>query len=255
MAIIKCSECGKEISDKSKTCVHCGNPLDETKKSKNNKKENKNPNKSNIVVKIILLSILCFYCISAIIFNFVNGTELSGGALFALLLLIFLFTLSIYSIRKNVITLRTLSDKVKKSESNDKPIQRNKIIIGITIGIVGVVIVISILLSVLIGNNTNTNLQYKLKYETSDGNWVIFFDDGTHYREVSGITKATYTFDKNNRKIILKETQKVASDTFQVEIHFDFINTKELRQTAIKVNGIENSINPPVIWKSIEVKK
>lgn len=27
MALIKCSECGKEISDKAKVCVNCGNPI------------------------------------------------------------------------------------------------------------------------------------------------------------------------------------------------------------------------------------
>lgn len=27
MALIKCSECGKEISDKSKKCIYCGNPI------------------------------------------------------------------------------------------------------------------------------------------------------------------------------------------------------------------------------------
>ena len=27
--LIKCPECGKEISDKSKQCIHCGFPLDE----------------------------------------------------------------------------------------------------------------------------------------------------------------------------------------------------------------------------------
>ena len=29
MALITCPECGKEISDKSKQCVHCGYPLDD----------------------------------------------------------------------------------------------------------------------------------------------------------------------------------------------------------------------------------
>ncbi|MBR0341667.1 MAG: ribosomal protein L7/L12 [Oscillospiraceae bacterium] len=29
MALIKCPECGKEISDKSHQCIHCGFPLDE----------------------------------------------------------------------------------------------------------------------------------------------------------------------------------------------------------------------------------
>ena len=27
MALIKCSECGKEISDKANTCPSCGNPI------------------------------------------------------------------------------------------------------------------------------------------------------------------------------------------------------------------------------------
>lgn len=27
MALIKCPECGKEISDQAKTCIHCGAPL------------------------------------------------------------------------------------------------------------------------------------------------------------------------------------------------------------------------------------
>lgn len=27
MALIKCSECGKEVSDKAATCPQCGNPL------------------------------------------------------------------------------------------------------------------------------------------------------------------------------------------------------------------------------------
>lgn len=29
MALIKCPECGKEISDKSHQCIHCGYPLEE----------------------------------------------------------------------------------------------------------------------------------------------------------------------------------------------------------------------------------
>ena len=35
MALIKCSECGKEISDKAEMCVNCGNPIQkEIKKEK-----------------------------------------------------------------------------------------------------------------------------------------------------------------------------------------------------------------------------
>lgn len=34
MALIKCPECGKEVSDKAKSCIHCGYPLDECKDEK-----------------------------------------------------------------------------------------------------------------------------------------------------------------------------------------------------------------------------
>ena len=37
MALIKCPECGKEISDKSKQCIHCGYPLDELKMNNTNR--------------------------------------------------------------------------------------------------------------------------------------------------------------------------------------------------------------------------
>lgn len=40
MALIKCPECESSISDKSKTCIHCGYPLkSETHSSKKNEKE------------------------------------------------------------------------------------------------------------------------------------------------------------------------------------------------------------------------
>ena len=33
MALIKCPECGKEVSDKAPTCIHCGYPLSTQKES------------------------------------------------------------------------------------------------------------------------------------------------------------------------------------------------------------------------------
>lgn len=32
MALIKCSDCGKEVSDNARACIHCGNPLPKKKK-------------------------------------------------------------------------------------------------------------------------------------------------------------------------------------------------------------------------------
>lgn len=34
MAIINCPECGKEVSDKAKVCIHCGYPLEEMNSAK-----------------------------------------------------------------------------------------------------------------------------------------------------------------------------------------------------------------------------
>lgn len=35
MALIKCPECGKEVSDRAKTCIHCGCPLEEASSAGN----------------------------------------------------------------------------------------------------------------------------------------------------------------------------------------------------------------------------
>ena len=32
MALIKCSECGKEVSDKAESCPNCGNPINQASK-------------------------------------------------------------------------------------------------------------------------------------------------------------------------------------------------------------------------------
>ena len=46
MALIKCSECGKEISDKAEVCLHCGNPIQKTIKEEK-KKQRKSFNELN----------------------------------------------------------------------------------------------------------------------------------------------------------------------------------------------------------------
>lgn len=51
MALIKCNECGKEISDKAKTCIHCGNPIfKESIKNINKKKWEELSNEDKIKI-------------------------------------------------------------------------------------------------------------------------------------------------------------------------------------------------------------
>ena len=65
MALIKCPECGKEISDKSPKCVNCGYPLTEGSKEQKNNKHKK-------IFLIIALFIICVLISIVIIFSISN---------------------------------------------------------------------------------------------------------------------------------------------------------------------------------------
>ncbi|HTO17488.1 MAG TPA: zinc-ribbon domain-containing protein [Edaphocola sp.] len=70
MAIINCSECGKEVSDKAEKCPNCGNPINpyrpilkaqQVSKSRNGKNEGcflQTLNIGCIIIFIIILIIL-----------------------------------------------------------------------------------------------------------------------------------------------------------------------------------------------------
>lgn len=71
MAMIKCPECGKEISENAKSCPNCGNPMNSTSKLENSKPKKK---KLPILVKIpyfIVGALLLIGGISAM----TNGTK------------------------------------------------------------------------------------------------------------------------------------------------------------------------------------
>ena len=72
MALIKCPECEKEISDKAKTCIHCGYHLSVHQK-KETLKDSKIKfegfiKKSNVkkVIYIFLIVLILFFCFSTI---------------------------------------------------------------------------------------------------------------------------------------------------------------------------------------------
>lgn len=80
MALIKCCECGKEVSDKAKSCIHCGCPIEQEENVEVLNNQNYNIveeeqdfyNKSNIDLtkgeKILIEgNITCIGCILGII--------------------------------------------------------------------------------------------------------------------------------------------------------------------------------------------
>ena len=67
MALIKCSECGKEISDKSKVCIHCGNKI---------KKNKKKINENLLIIIIVVAVLLVLSIIIAVITSIKNKPDL-----------------------------------------------------------------------------------------------------------------------------------------------------------------------------------
>lgn len=57
MALIKCPECGKEVSDKAKSCIHCGYPINVSKVKTNDEiiEHAKQKKKIGLIVFIILI--------------------------------------------------------------------------------------------------------------------------------------------------------------------------------------------------------
>ena len=64
MAMIKCSECGAEISDKAKTCIHCGCPVSvEVVQGKLMLKVSKHPRDKQPLARVGILPNVSLYLI------------------------------------------------------------------------------------------------------------------------------------------------------------------------------------------------
>lgn len=68
MAMIKCSECGKEISDKAFTCPNCGNPIKAIKDAQIDQQNREYSKNYNIQIRL--------YNILAFVIALVAGMEL-----------------------------------------------------------------------------------------------------------------------------------------------------------------------------------
>lgn len=97
MSLIKCSECGKEISDKAKQCINCGAPIEKETKAiikedasekisrekTNEEKENKKvPVKDKILIFVFLLLIIGIPILSYTLFGSektLTCTKISSG--------------------------------------------------------------------------------------------------------------------------------------------------------------------------------
>ena len=83
MALVKCSECGKEISTNSEKCIHCGTKLKDEVRTKNvivdiDTENNNHENKENIIDKYKTITFIISGLIIAIIMVYYYGNTLKG---------------------------------------------------------------------------------------------------------------------------------------------------------------------------------
>jgi len=70
MALIKCPECGNNVSDKAKNCPHCGNPINSQWETINTHHEGcflQTLNTGCIIVACIIISIIISLVIVALV--------------------------------------------------------------------------------------------------------------------------------------------------------------------------------------------
>lgn len=96
--IIKCPECGENVSTEAKTCPNCGYPIKKLKKKAN-------PQAHALWKDIVGISVsgvgLVFICPPLIAFGFFNNLAVFWTGLIAFILLIFPFVVSlIYLLRR-----------------------------------------------------------------------------------------------------------------------------------------------------------
>ncbi len=74
MALIKCSECENEVSDKAKSCQKCGGPINPENKITSEQKINDKLESNNINIWMLLLSVV-FPLITPLIYQFTKASK------------------------------------------------------------------------------------------------------------------------------------------------------------------------------------
>ena len=110
MALIKCNECGNEISDKAKVCPNCGNPITTNKKKKKSYEEltfqEKKKIKEIMRKKGLLISEgnALFQCIFGLIFVVIMFSAAANDNIFLMFIMfiaLIWLNLALYGIAEN----------------------------------------------------------------------------------------------------------------------------------------------------------
>lgn len=220
-----CNKCGNEIPDGSEFCSKCGTKLNQNKKQK----VKKQTSKSTRIVLIVLLSLLFIYFVIMLILGIKNNKVYQADPIAFGCSLVLLFLIG-YGLVSNILKL-VRKDKEYTSEQLQKRKKRKIIILGIS---AFVIIILCITLYKITDNLFK--LQYNTRYIYED-TYITFFENGTYERNVEGIIKTNYTFNKETKEIVCKEVQFVIDSEIDVEMHYEYLNENEIKKTSMKILG------------------
>lgn len=80
MALIKCSNCGKDISDTTSECIHCGTPIKKEIVEVPAKKSNTTKIVVAVVIGVVVLAVLGVVALGFLIFAFFDYVDLKKVA-------------------------------------------------------------------------------------------------------------------------------------------------------------------------------
>lgn len=189
MALIKCNECGKEISDKATTCVYCGNPIKKqiisnknwkelTSQEKNIIKKDLEEKNDKLTTKKSLVAVFGIFTIIGVIIMFVLDSILSPFVCLALIIIFgitlylyqnelkktyekFFNTNSNYELSQDTTLLTKNISQQKKEKKNFK---KGNLLVGLIIGVI-IVLIFFYILQVVKTNINNSKCKSGYTYD------------------------------------------------------------------------------------------
>ncbi len=78
MALIKCKECNKDVSDTAKICPHCGFDLEQSRKHEQNEIQKKSGNGCLIAVIVFILLLVMLFALNPVDEQYGNCSDMCG---------------------------------------------------------------------------------------------------------------------------------------------------------------------------------
>lgn len=220
MALIKCNECGKEISDKAKVCPHCGYEI------KEENKQLKSKFNTGIKIWLILCVVACFSY-----YFLVNYLKIITLPLMTYLLILLGVAYIVLLVNKSKINLYIILG------INAVILVYNLFSIGMVISLLNIIcVLINAIITFLVVrkslNNNKLNLFGIISYSA-----ILF---------ILIISPHTYTYNSNNSNGLTDEEQQLFNTIIAFIDGNNFYNPSALRIMKLRVE--DDGQDYPMLW-------